>query len=255
METLTERDQAFIEGIAKGIADAVQPHPVKPEPKPETSPEPTVNLAQLIQSAAPGSRFKIGDVEISAAEANKPEPAGEDDSKEPKVAEQHAALLRPLERPFSGVSFAGVDVGPLAIGGLTGIIGAEVINGITPRKEAAPTGGLTVNWKNAGAKLAAVAAIGSFGDQIMSKNSRIVAGGILAAQAIQDILPVDNWVNWIVNQVNPPPAGTTTTAQHRVAAHQSRRSAPAGTNLGEVVSRAGSANTAGLESVLGRSSR
>ena len=102
-------------------------------------------------------------------------------------------LLTAVETPLNGV-FPGINVpfGSILVGGTTGIVLGELIDGlVAPLNDAG-----NVNPANVAVKIGVMVGVGALGKHLMTKTGVIVAVGVLGAQLFADILPLDKVVDW-----------------------------------------------------------
>ena len=117
----------------------------------------------------------------------------------PEVFEAGAAILAAVERPLAGIKILpGINFGAIVVGGVSGVVISEVINGLEPRMKADGK----VNTTNIAYKVGATAALAYFGKRVMSPEARNVAVAIMAAQILVDVLPLDGWINKIGRLIN-----------------------------------------------------
>jgi len=107
---------------------------------------------------------------------------------------QGGGLLGAIEQPVNAI-WPALPLGSIAVGAVVGITVGELIDGFIPPKSA--TGG--VNMVNVVAKGGGILALTMFGPQLMSKTGTIIAVGLLGAQLLADLLPLDRLVQAIVN--------------------------------------------------------
>lgn len=170
---LSETQRAFAEAIAAGIAKGVQPSPA-------AHPEPKATMGQDITAGR-----KAGDVfELTATGELKYRPAAD-----PVPTAEMGALLSPVEKALNGVNLpGGFEVGPLLLGGATGVVATELVNGLVPKSSSRKAGPFQANTI---AKLAAIVLLATVGKKVMSKQSAYIAAGVLSAQLAADVLPLD----------------------------------------------------------------
>ena len=194
---LNDVQRELASAIAQGVVTGM-----KPPAEASTAQRPS--LEEILRQSKPGTTIKFGDLDIKLPEkddpADKPSkvPAkatvNDDDSQTVELGQQ---LLGIIEKPLNSVKLPGIgaQTGAVVVGAGVGVLVAEVINGMTPRVSA--TGGVATT--NAIVKVAAIGAIGVFGNKLMSPNARLAAAGVIGAQLVADILPLDQWVTKIVN--------------------------------------------------------
>ena len=104
------------------------------------------------------------------------------------------AIERPINQAISG-PLGGIKVGSIGVGSFVGLTVSELVDGFS---EPAPRGA-PMNFTNLGLKGLAAFGVNQFGPMLMSRDATNFAIAVLGATIIADILPIDVWVNRLVN--------------------------------------------------------
>lgn len=91
-------------------------------------------------------------------------------------------LLGPIEQPLNGIG--GLPLGSILVGTTTGFVVGEVVDLLTPPRNATNS----LNATNFLLKGGLAMAITTFGDQVMSKQATQFAAGTLVVQAVSEIV-------------------------------------------------------------------
>lgn len=101
--------------------------------------------------------------------------------------------LTVIENPLNGF-FPNIPIGSIVVGSVVGITLAELVDGLVPPRAA----GGKMNMTNIAVKSGAIVALATFGPKLMTKTGTVIAIGLLGAQVLADILPLDEWIGKIV---------------------------------------------------------
>ncbi len=129
-----------------------------------------------------------------------------------RMAELGATAIGAFATNIDQAAPLNIPAGSILVGGLSGIVAGEVIDGLVAPKGA--DGGVSAN--NILVKLGAIAVITTQGKKLMGQKSANFAVAALGVQVVSDFLPIDQWVDKIVGFVGKatgtPPAGGGTAA-------------------------------------------
>ena len=98
-----------------------------------------------------------------------------------------------IERPINSL-IPNVQLGSLAVGGFTGLLVSELVDGFVP----AGTGG---QYGSSLAKALAAILVKQSGKALVSQSSANVAATVMLVQVLAEILPIDQWVAQITSRV------------------------------------------------------
>lgn len=193
---LTDGQRELAAEISRGTSEAfreVMAEMNSPQAQ-EASETPTVwaEVANLLEDAAPGSVIAHNGVEVRL-----PASASEGDGgSDGETAEMAQAILAPYERQLV---VNGIPVGSIVVGGVTGVVAAEVINGLVDRYAADSTvDDLKPNFANVAWKAGAIFGLQFFGQRVMSRSGVLTAQAVIAAQVFTDVFPLDKAIDKIV---------------------------------------------------------
>ena len=132
----------------------------------------------------------------------------------PKTAIMGAGggLLGVIEQPVNSF-WPTLPLGSVVVGGLVGMTLGELIDGFVPPKDALGKTSMT----NVIVKAVGMIGLSMYGSMIMSKTGVVISIGLLGAQLLADLLPVDQWIRNLVNWVKSL-FGQAPVAQYRAAA-------------------------------------
>lgn len=178
--------------LGQSIAAGIEPLLLKYKAEPVTGkpiPEWAVNLAQVIGATGPTPKQAIvvkRDGSYSLVPASAVMGAG--------------GLLGVVETPVNSF-WPTLPLGSIAVGVVTGLLLGELIDGFLPPRGIPtvlePLGPL--NMANVAVKGIAVVGLGMYGGMLMSRTGALIAGGLLIAQLLADVLPLDQWIRNVVN--------------------------------------------------------
>ena len=232
---LTEREKALIDSTASKVVESIgaqKSHDVQPH---------APSITDLFDRAKPGDSITVGDTTITLspdagetekpAEAQKVEAASRETEGKPEgdSVEMNAKLLSAVENPLRGTKVPFIntlDLGPLVVGGGSGLLFAEVVDGWKPPTESDGAGGTQVNWANAAIKGAGIAVIGTVGNNFMSKEAQKLAATVIGANLAIQVLPVNKLVNKIVGWIDGN-GGSAGQSQALAAQRQAAQHSPA----------------------------
>ena len=106
---------------------------------------------------------------------------------------QRAGILSPIEGALNPL-VPRVPLGSIAVGSTFGLIIGEIVDGLVP----GTTGEGNMNVMNIFAKTLAAGGVFYFGGQLFSRQAALFAVGVLGAQVLADILPLDTIVDTVV---------------------------------------------------------
>lgn len=115
----------------------------------------------------------------------------------PLMVPMAQGLLAPIEKAIPKIG--GVELGSIGIGGITGLILGEVIDGFVPPDDEEGN----TNMANILAKSAGAFIVATQGKRLMSPTAANFAAGILVIQVLRDVLPLDQWIDKLVGWVRP----------------------------------------------------
>ena len=136
-------------------------------------------------------------------------------------AEMRQAITAPIESSFNGF-VTGLPIGSIGVGGTTGLVVGEVVDGLVSVHKLDANGALVLNadgnpelnFANPIVKGVLAVGLSQFGGQVMSKQATLFAVGVLGVQILTDLLPIDGLVDRIVDLFNRN--GTAEGGQRRV---------------------------------------
>ncbi len=213
METLSMTD--IREEITSGIASAIDA--VDWNARLGLKPDPVAPMAQELTTLPPAfSRLGTW----IAERGDKPLADGEmirisDDQNEVippgEVAQMAQGGVAGIVKQLDDVSGFDVPFGAVVFGAIPGAITGEVIDGLFPVRNADDS----MNITNPVIKTAVIAGVAVFGERWMGRPAARFFAGALVLQVFVDVLPVDRFVNWAVQQLrrNDGAVQTATTAQ------------------------------------------
>lgn len=142
---------------------------------------------------------------------------------EEQVAELHAAALGGLANQLDNAIGTGVPWGSVLVGAVPGLIVGEVIDGIwSPVNDDGNR-----NLANIGVKVAVAAAGAKWGGQLVGRTASKFFAGALILQIVADILPIDDWVESLLNLFKRNGSGSAVQEQN-LAQRQANQIAAAG---------------------------
>ncbi|KKN54176.1 hypothetical protein LCGC14_0595250 [marine sediment metagenome] len=199
METLSMT--AIREEIASGVASAIdafdwdarlglKPDPVAPMAQDLTTLPPA--FAKLGSWIAERGDKPLADGETIRISADQVEiiPPGE-------LAQMAQGGIAGVVKQLDDVSGFDVPFGAVVFGAIPGAITGEVIDGIFPLRNADDS----MNITNPVVKTAIVAGVAVFGERWIGRPAARFFAGALVLQVFVDVLPVDRFVNWAVQQL------------------------------------------------------
>lgn len=105
-------------------------------------------------------------------------------------------FLEMIERPINNL-WPALPLGSLVVGAVVGITVGELVDAFVM-----PVGiDGRVNFVNVAVKGGAIVGLVMFGSTLMSGTAKIVSIGLLGAQILSDVLPLDQWIRNFVNWV------------------------------------------------------
>lgn len=194
-KTAITKDDLFA-GMAQTIKDTLKElKPPDPEPDPKAEAEQKA-MAELRQGLAK-----------AATDGHVIEPDGKGGYKrvEPSEIVDRAmmgqALTAGIERGLNTV-IPNVPVGSIAVGGGTGFLATELIDGFVDRLNFADDGSQSVNPANILAKGVALAVVGAAGGQVMTKMAQNIAMGVIGLDILRQVFPLDDLIQNLRNALN-----------------------------------------------------
>lgn len=172
--TLSPTQQIFLDTLLKGINTKLTEAPAPAAAVETEADKALAELGNLLKEAKPGEQFT------------------RDDKGHLVPVVTLGGLLSPIEKPLSGLSFGGLPVGSIALGGATGVLITEVINGLFD------PAGATSKTTNLGAKVGAIFLLSMVGTKVFSKQATASAATVITAQVLSQVLPLDAWIDKIV---------------------------------------------------------
>ena len=131
-----------------------------------------------------------------------------DVQRESIMAEMRRGFLAPVEEPVNRF-VKGIPLGSMAVGTIVGLITGELVDGfVSQTKVDEKTGKTVVNMNNIITKVVAGAAIWFASKWVMTPMAALFAIGILVAEILADLLPIDQWAHSILGIFKKETRGT-----------------------------------------------
>ncbi len=186
----SEPTRVASDSLAALIGEAVGPavRLAFEENKPET-PAAFAAMAQELEDAAEGSLFER-DAEGSIHSTDLQQLIARHET-----AGMEQSITSAVERPLNGI-IPNVKLGSIVIGGTIGLITGELVDGFAPTENPDE-----IPVKNVAIKGGAMVGLAFYGTKFLSREARNSALTVLGLQVAADVLPLDDWIQKIVDKV------------------------------------------------------